>query len=268
MPIRQIIEIDEKLCNGCGDCITACAEGAIELVDGKAKLVKDIYCDGLGACLGHCPQGALQIVERESEDFDEQAVEARLAELATRSSNEPGPVPLSELAPSQMPMHGHGGGCPGSRTMSFQESPGLSAPGQAEGDAPQISALRQWPVQLHLVPPTAPFFDGADVLLAADCVAYAVAGFHQRFLRDHALAIACPKLDSHQEIYLEKLVSMIDHGGISSLTVMIMEVPCCSGLRHMAQLAAQNASREVPIRCLVVGVRGEVLSGQTFTVGT
>lgn len=256
MPVRDIIEIDEELCDGCGDCVTACAEGAIELIDGKAKLVSDVYCDGLGACLGHCPQGALTVIRRESDDFDQGAVDVRLAELGRESHASPQvPLPTMHAAPTS--------GCPGSRAAAFD------APGESEVAAgPQPSRLGHWPIQLHLVPPTAPFFQGADVLLAADCAAFAVGGFHEKFLKDHSLAIACPKLDSQQEIYLEKLVAMIDQAQIRSLTVVIMEVPCCGGLMQLAQAAAERAGREVPIRAVVVGVRGDVVvdrqvAGQT-----
>jgi NAD-dependent dihydropyrimidine dehydrogenase PreA subunit len=247
MPVRDIIEIDEDLCDGCGECISACVEGALQLIDGTAKLIRDSYCDGLAACIGHCPQGAITIIQREAEDFDEEAVAEHLAGGASFHP----PLPVAQ------PSHGSGhGGCPGSRTMTFDR------PEMAEGEGPvnQTSQLRQWPIQLHLVPPTAPFFQGADVLLAADCVAFSVGGFHQRFLHGKALAIACPKLDSQQEIYLEKLVAMIDQAGVASITVMVMEVPCCGGLVRMVQQAALRARRQVPITYRVVGVRGEILA--------
>jgi len=265
MTIRQIIEIDQTLCNGCGDCITACAEGAIELIDGKATLVKDVYCDGLGACIGHCPQGALQVIERESEAFDEVAVHSRLEQLRGHGTSPPA---SRRQGAADIPLHAEhatspaGGGCPGSRTLSFGSVRDRgSAP---ETDTERPSRLGQWPVQLHLLPPVAPFLEDADLLLAADCVAYSVGGFHERFLQGRALAIACPKLDSHQEIYLDKLTQMIDRGGIRSLTVMIMEVPCCGGLRHLALLAAERAGRSIPVHCLVVGIRGEVLRSETM----
>ncbi len=236
MPTREVIEIDEALCNGCGDCVTACAEGAIQIVDGKARLVSDVYCDGLGACLGHCPEGAIQVIRREAAAFDTQAVEHHLKRLGQA------PAPVSA--------------CPGSRAMTlpvFASAPQRSAPG-----AP--SALGHWPVQLHLVPPTAPFFTGADVLLAADCTAFALGDFHSRLLAGRALAVACPKLDSHQEVYLEKLVAMIDQARIASLTVAVMEVPCCGGLVRLAHAAAARASREIPIKVVVVGVGGTVIA--------
>jgi NAD-dependent dihydropyrimidine dehydrogenase PreA subunit len=252
MAVREVIEIDEKLCDGCGDCVTACAEGAIAIIDGKARLISDVYCDGLGACLGHCPQGALKVIEREAEAFDEGAVEDHLAKLRTEKDRTPAPPMLSVVSPQPMMA---GGGCPGSRPQMHEQA-APSSIADCEGPSSQ---LRHWPVQLHLVPPTAPFFQNQDVLLAADCVAFAVGDFHQRFLTGSSLAIACPKLDSNQEIYLQKLVAMIDEAKISSLKVMVMEVPCCGGLVRLAEEAARRAQRDVPVECLVVGTQGHIL---------
>jgi NAD-dependent dihydropyrimidine dehydrogenase PreA subunit len=250
MPVRDMIEIDEKLCDGCGDCVTACAEGAIAIVDGKAKLVSDIYCDGLGACIGHCHTGALKVIQREAEAFDEQAVEAHLARQRGAADSPPSRPAFGVVGQSPTA----GGGCPGSRAQTLQPLPaeGLPVVGPA-------SHLRHWPIQLHLVPPTAPFFEGADVLLAADCVAFAVGDFHQKYLSDHSLAIACPKLDTNQEIYLQKLVAMVDEAEISSLRVMVMEVPCCGGLVRLVEQALRQAKRSIPVECLVVGTQGHVL---------
>jgi NAD-dependent dihydropyrimidine dehydrogenase PreA subunit len=251
MALRQIIEIDEDLCDGCGDCVSACAEGAIQLIDGKARLVSDIYCDGLGACIGDCHVGAIKIIEREAGGFDEDAVAAHL--LKTGRTHVPVPVarPLSVVNS----MHtGGGGGCPGSRTQTLRPAPVAS-----KGEIPVASSqLLNWPIQLHLVPPTAPFFQGADVLLAADCVPFAVGDFHQRYLAGHSLAIACPKLDQNQEIYLDKLVAMIDTAEIGSIHVMVMEVPCCSGLVRLVDEARKQAVRDVPIRCTVIGTDGGI----------
>ena len=249
MATRDIVQIDQELCDGCGDCITACAEGAIALVDGKATLVSDVYCDGLGACLGHCPQGAISVIRREAVPFDEAAVARRLQESAPATSL----ATLTASLPS--------GGCPGSRQQSFNAT--LRSGPEQPTDAP--TALRQWPVQLHLLSPSAPFLHGSDLLLAADCIAFSVGGFHRRFLAGHSLAIACPKLDSQQEIYLEKLIGMINHGGIASLTVMVMEVPCCNGLVRLAEQAVSTASRHVPLHRRVISVRGEVLSDSPLT---
>jgi ferredoxin len=206
------------------------------VVDGKAQLVSENLCDGLGACLGHCPQGAITI----------ERVDAERDELA--AARRPGRTPAAGTTPPAF------AACPGSREASFD------APPPRGDDRSSPSALRQWPVQFHLVSPDAPYFAGADVLLAADCVAYAVGAFHRDCLAGCSLAIACPKLDAHQEIYLEKLIALIDDAGIASLAVMVMEVPCCAGLVRLVQAAAERARRRVPIRCLVVGVRGDILT--------
>ncbi|HVN74876.1 MAG TPA: 4Fe-4S binding protein [Thermoanaerobaculaceae bacterium] len=242
MAARDIVRIDEAKCDGCGVCVTACVEGAIALVDGKARLVSESACDGLGACLGHCPQGAITVERAEVAPFDRTAVGRHAGSAGRRVRSVPAPKPHAFSS------------CPGSRVMGF------SAPTAGDGarGAASPSALRQWPVQLHLVPPTAPYFRGADVLLTADCVAYAVGEFHRRWLSGRALAIACPKLDAHQEVYLEKLTSLIDDAAIASLTVMVMEVPCCGGLVRLAQAARAGARRDVALRVVVVGVEGDV----------
>jgi len=248
MTVREVVEIDEELCDGCGDCVPSCAEGAIQIVDGKARLVSDVYCDGLGACLGHCPKGAITVVRREAEDFDSAAVGHHLAGLRSN---------LCPTAGAGLPVVGAQAvsSCPGSRVVALRPPAGASV---AAGDV--TSRLRQWPIQLHLLPPTAPFLDDAELLLAADCVAYAVGGFHQAHLDGRALAIACPKLDSQQEAYVAKLAAMIDHGGIRGIEVMVMEVPCCRGLVQLAHAALAQASRTVPVRVAVVGIGGEVQS--------
>lgn len=254
MAVREVIEIDEDLCDGCGDCVTACAEGAIAIVDGKARLISDVYCDGFGACLGECPQGAISIIRRDAEAFDQEAVDRHL-------ERKEAPVPPVRAA--ALPMAGGlhaAASCPGAQARAWDAPPASSRAPVSQGP----SRLRQWPIQLHLVPPTAPFFEDAEVLLAADCVAYAVGGFHASFLDGNGLAIACPKLDSHQEIYLQKLISMIDDAKIRSLDVMVMEVPCCSGLVRLAQQATAQAQRSVPVRCRVVGVRGEIIAESTL----
>ncbi len=251
MPVREMVRIDEELCDGCGDCVPSCAEGAIQIIDGKARLVSDVLCDGLGACLGHCPQGAITVIRREADPYDEHAVAEHLAGL--------GGAPAAHSATTSLPMvaaQAPTPSCPGSRTVAW------TGPAHPSSSAPEDSpsALRQWPIQLHLLPPTAPYFAGAELLLAADCVAFAVGGFHQRFLAGRALAIACPKLDSQQEIYVEKLTTMIDTAGIQGISVMVMEVPCCSGLVRLVQEARSRASRSIPVKALVVGVRGDVVA--------
>jgi ferredoxin len=282
MAKRQIIKIDEEKCNGCGLCIPNCPEGAIQIIDEKARLISDLFCDGLGACIGHCPEGAIAIEEREAEPYDERKVMdnivkhgentivAHLKHLADHGETEflkQAQEVLKEkgidnpLARIQKEaggeMHGHGGGgCPGSKMMDFSGGD----VDKVEEDGKRSSQLRQWPVQLHLVPPQAPYFQGKDVVLAADCVAYTMADFHKDHLKGKGLAIACPKLDSEQEIYKDKLVSMIDEAKINTLTVMTMEVPCCTGLLMLAKTAAETAQRKIPIKHIKVSIKGSVLS--------
>lgn len=240
MTKRKIVKIDETLCNGCGECIPSCHEGAIQLVDGKARLVSDVYCDGLGACLGHCPQDAIVIEEREAAEFDQVKVKNHLAKE-----------------------EGSNCSCPGAAMQDFSERD--QPVGDLAGSRP--SQLRQWPIQLHLVPPNAPYFRGKDVVLAADCVAYAQGDFHRDYLREKSLAIACPKLDNNQEIYLEKLIQMIDQAKINTLTVMIMEVPCCGGLLQLARTALAQAERKVPLKVIVVGLQGNILKEEWVNSG-
>lgn len=241
---RKMVKIDEEKCNGCGLCVPSCAEGAIQIIDGKARLLADNLCDGLGACLGDCPLDAITIEERDADEFDEVAVDQHLREI--------GREPLA---------HGHNltpsapaGGCPSARAMSFAKSAVSSAAEATSASRP--SRLAQWPVQLHLVPPTAPFFQNADVLLAADCVPFAYADFQEDLLKGKALAIACPKLD-RTETYVEKLTAMITHGNIKSLTVVHMEVPCCNGLVMMAKQALANSGRDIPFATVCIGIRGD-----------
>jgi NAD-dependent dihydropyrimidine dehydrogenase PreA subunit len=252
MATRKIVKIDDEKCTGCGECVPSCAEGAIQIINGKAKLVADNLCDGLGACLGDCPMDAITIEERDADEFNEEAVETH-----RRKQETPATPPIRADVKTEAHVHVHaGGGCPGARVMHFDSSSSASSD---EPKGPQPSELRQWPVQLHLVPPTAPYFHKADVLLAADCVAFSMGDFHRTHLKGKALAIACPKLDDGQDMYLEKLTAMIDHAEINTLTVMIMEVPCCGGLFQLAKEAASRASRKIPIKRVVVGLRGEVL---------
>ena len=237
--LRKIIKIDEEKCNGCGSCVPACAEGALQIVDGKAKLIKEIYCDGLGACLGECPEDAITIEEREAEDFDEVAVEHHLHE--------------QKQAEEQLPC-----GCPGSAIQQFEcQAASTVSPVEASS---QESMLKHWPVQLTLVPPNAPFLQGADVVLAADCGPFTYANFHRDFIKDRALLVACPKLDDFQS-HQAKLNQIVRESDIKSLTAVRMEVPCCSGLVHMAQQAIIAASgKNIPFKEVVIGVRGEILN--------
>jgi len=277
MALRDIIFIDEELCDGCGECVPSCMEGALRIVDGKARVIADVLCDGMGACVGECPTGALKVIKRDAPEFDEAAVAALTGHKPAPRAGAPDAA--IRMAPAVLaPRSGHPsmGGCPGSRVQVFDEVDQISkgaprprliplqdrTPATARlAPAPSASGsrLRQWPVQLHLVPPTAPFFRDKDVLLAADCVPVAMPDFQGAFLDGRGLAIACPKLDQHLEAYVEKLTAMVDEGGIQSLTVAIMEVPCCSGLVRIAERALAAASRKVPLRLVKLGIRGDVL---------
>ena len=252
---RKIIKIDEEKCTGCGLCVPGCAEQAIQIIDGKARLVSDVFCDGLGACLGECPEGALAIEEREADAFDEKQVHEALARREKKeasASREPSsPQSLHVMASS-------GGGCPGSAHTVFEKK-SIPATGRAE-TGPQPSELTHWPIQLHLINPAADFFRGRDVVLAADCVAFSIGDFHQRFLKGKSLIIACPKLDSGQEEYIEKIRRLADEAKINTLTVIIMQVPCCRGLMQIAQAGLQKASRKVPLKAVVASIKGDILT--------
>jgi len=247
---RKIIEIDEELCNGCGNCVVACAEGALEIIDGKAKVVNDVFCDGLGACIGECPEGALKIIEREAPEYNEKAVEKYLENLELNKENEQNAI----KEPGNVPC-----GCSGSHTMIFNTCD--------EGEDQVIegsikSQLRQWPIQIHLISPIAPYFQGADVLISADCVAYSLGGFHPQYLKGKTLSIACPKLDQGQDSYINKITSLVDDAKINTLTIMTMEVACCSGLVHLAKEGIARAKRKVPIKSIVVSLQGKILQEQ------
>jgi len=244
--IRQIVKIDENTCNGCGLCVPACAEGAISIVDGKARLAADNLCDGLGACLGECPQGAILIIEREADAFDEAAVEKHLKDAQPSGAHST--TDRSGQEPAQ-------GGCPGSRVQSFAPRAVVDALGEPGEREP--SRLAQWPVQLHLVPTNAPYFQGADLLIAADCVPFAYAGFHKDFLAGKAVVVGCPKLDDNR-YYLEKLTELFRTADIRSVTVVRMEVPCCSGIVMAARQALSASGKEIPFSEVTVGINGEI----------
>ncbi len=229
MPVRDIIEIDEEKCNGCGECIPNCAEGSLQIVDGKARLVRDDLCDGLGACLGHCPQGALRIIKREAPDFDEEVVEEHLAQL---------------------------GQCSGGCSPVVVDATGHSGIAEKIDASAVPSALRQWPIALRLVPVKAPYFQNADLLVTADCVPFAYGNFHQEFLRDKVMVFGCPKFDDARG-YLDKLAEIIKVNTIKSITLAIMEVPCCSGLQRIVELALKASGKSIPLHCTVITVRGE-----------
>jgi len=243
---RQIIKIDEGLCNGCGQCVPACAEGALEVRDGKVRVVAELLCDGLGACLGECPEGALVVEEREAAEFDEAAVEQRLREI--------GRLPEAAAAPMST------GGCPGSLARSLERTAVAGAAGAAVGVAAEAdrsgeSLLEHWPVQLTLVNPMAPFLRGSDLLISADCVPVAYRRFHEDFLTDRRVVVACPKLDDARA-HMEKLVDLFQASRPRSVTVVRMEVPCCYGLMALTEQAAQLAGLKVPVEEVVITVSG------------
>jgi NAD-dependent dihydropyrimidine dehydrogenase PreA subunit len=246
--IRKIIHIDEELCNGCGDCVPSCAEGALEIVDGKARVIADFYCDGLGACLGECPTGALTIAERTADEFDEHAVEKLLTETKKEERSARTVLPMAS------------GGCPSSRMM---QSFGPTAAGAGSGfsaatGAPAESALSHWPVQIMLVPPTAPFLKGADLLVLADCVPVAFPTLHRDFLKGKAVMMGCPKFDN-TEAYIEKFAQIARHSGIRSITTVVMEVPCCAALPVIVQRGLKLAGATIPMEEVVISVRGKIL---------
>jgi len=302
---RTIVKIEEDKCTGCGQCIPNCHEGALQIIDSKARLISDLFCDGLGACIGHCSEGAITLEEREAAPYDERKVMETIVKqgrntilahlLHLKEHNETGFLnqaiayikennidmspegdtsksksfntafdSLKEAQASQKPADsGCGGGCPGSRTIDFNIDPKkVEAAALASAITPNAetpSELRQWPVQLHLVNPSASYFRNADVVLAADCVAFSMGNFHSHFLKRKSLAIACPKLDTNKDVYVDKLAAMISETKINTLTVVMMEVPCCGGLMGMAQIALQRSERKIPLKQVIISVQGEII---------
>lgn len=275
--LREIVKIDEEKCDGCGECVPSCHEGALQIIDGKARLISDLFCDGLGACLGHCPQDAITIEKREADPYDERKVMkviigggknvivAHLKHLKDHNEmnyynqaidflNENGiENPLNGKEQEEIPQQQFCG-CPGSKEMTIESN-------ELEDDetGKRQSHLKQWPIQLHLVSPFAQYYQNSDLLLTADCVGFAYADFHKDFLNGKSIAIACPKLDTNKQVYLEKLIAMINDANIQSITVLIMQVPCCGGLLQLAQTAAGSAEKKIPINAVVIGVNGEIL---------
>jgi len=263
--VRKIVQIDEAKCDGCGECISSCAEGAIALVGGKARLVSDVYCDGLGACLSDCPQGAITVIEREAGGFDEAAVAQHLTRLGRPlpAAHGHAPAAAQPVQPAAPRGHAHaGGGCPGSAARELPRL-GLAVvkdgPGPALPAAPRQggSTLSHWPVQLTLVPPQAPWLAGAHLLVAADCVPFAYAAFHADFLAGKKLVVGCPKLDDNQA-YAAKLAQLCERNDLASITVVRMEVPCCGGIAWAAREGLARSGKQVPLRDVVIGVDGGV----------
>ncbi|OPY86227.1 MAG: ferredoxin [Smithella sp. PtaU1.Bin162] len=265
---RKIIKIDEEKCTGCGLCIPNCHEQAIKIINGKARLINDVYCDGLGACLGECPEGALLLEEREAEPFDEKKVLENLVQKETTAMEDY----LKKLAASgNTELHkGYGdflrllkgedaeNGCTGVMPITFEKKVAGRTSSQEENT--RQSELAHWPIQLHLINPSADFLCGADVVLTADCVAYARADFHNRFLKGKSLAIACPKLDRDIDVYVEKIRSLVDETKANTLTIIMMQVPCCRELLQISRSALTKAKRKIPVQTVIIGTQGEVLS--------
>jgi Fe-S-cluster-containing hydrogenase component 2 len=249
---RKIITINEYLCDGCGNCVSACSEGALQIVDGKAKLVKEDFCDGFGDCIGECPTGALKIEEKDSRPFDIKATKDYLLKIKGKEAvwkMEEAQKKHESKEQKTMPC-----GCPGSmvQTLSREKTALIPATQKTE------SQLSNWPVQITLLPLKAPYYKNADLLVAADCCAYAYGGFHQNFIKGHALAIGCPKLDN-ANAYKEKLASILSENHIQSVTVTYMEVPCCTGLVKLVEDAVRESRKDIPLKRIKIGIKGEVL---------
>jgi NAD-dependent dihydropyrimidine dehydrogenase PreA subunit len=287
---RDIIKIDDDKCNGCGLCVPNCHEGALQIIDGKVRLVSDLMCDGLGACIGHCPEGAITIESREAEPYDEvqvmeimvtkgfNTVVAHLRHLREHNETVFVKQGMAYLIANESKLNfmvndvknavhqqnnpneeaGCNGGCPGSKTVVFDPAEFRMAEPQKNGSIQ--SNLRQWPLQLHLINPGASHFVSSDLLVAADCSAFAMGDFHQNWLKNKTLVIACPKLDQGKEIYLQKLITLIDQAKVNTITVIIMEVPCCGGLLQLVEIASSRAGRKVPVKAITVSIKGEILS--------
>lgn len=273
---RKIVKIDEDLCNGCGLCIPNCQEGALQIIDGKARLISDLFCDGLGACLGHCPEDAITIEEREAEPYSEwkvmktiseqgeNTIKAHLSHLKDHGEMQYYNEAIEFLKENNIIINLENKntmekkspcGCPGAQEIDLREEKNDNAP--FDGKVP--SQLKQWPIQMHLISPNASYFKNADVLIAADCTAFAMGGFHNDLMKGKAIAIACPKLDSEMEIYVEKITAMIDQAMVNTVTVAIMQVPCCGGLLRIVQEGAGKAKRKVPIKLIVLDLQGNII---------
>jgi NAD-dependent dihydropyrimidine dehydrogenase PreA subunit len=284
---REIVKINEELCDGCGECVPNCHEGALQIIDGKARLISELMCDGLGACLGHCPQNAITIEIREAEEYNEEIVIAQmiksgkatvfahlkhlqehnelefLKQALTYIKENRNEMPfavhevhelLHSKNESKKANHNAPIGCPGSAATSFQAADLIIHSNSAETP----SALTQWPVQLHLINPAAGYFQGADLLVAADCVAFAYGNFHQTFLKGKKIIVACPKLDHGKDIYINKLVRLIDEAKVNTITIVVMEVPCCGGLVELVKTALSQSNRMVSVTITIIGIEGKI----------
>ena len=276
MAERKIIKIDQDKCNGCGECIPNCPEGAIQIIDNKARLISDLFCDGLGACIGHCPQGAITIEEREAEKYDERRVMENIVKQGKntiiahlkhlKEHKEEGYLSEAmkflkerciEVSLEADKAHGHGHvGCPGAKVAEFKKKD--SAAAHAHGAETQESQLGQWPIQLKLVPAFAPFLDNADILIAADCVPFAYADFHQDLLKGKVLLVGCPKFDDI-ELYTQKIAQILEYNNVKSITYAHMEVPCCFGLMPVIQQAISGLGKKVIFYDVVIGIKGDRL---------
>ncbi len=245
---RKIVSIDENRCNGCGLCVSACHEGAIQLVDGKARLVSDSYCDGLGDCLPACPVNAIRIVEREAADYDEAAVAARMAAAKGQVHAAPSPAAIQPPLPC---------GCPGQMAKSIARKPAAEAPAPDAPAAAPVAQLANWPVQIKLVNPRAPYLQNAALLIAADCTAFAYPDIHRRFMRNKVTLIGCPKLDEGD--YAEKLAAILQANEIKSVTVLRMEVPCCAGIANATMRALQASGKMIPWQVVTISTEGGIL---------
>lgn len=289
--IREIVKIDEELCNGCGECVPNCHEGALQIIDGKARLVSELMCDGLGACIGHCPEGAITIEKREADAYDEVAtishmiksgkntVFAHLKHLQDhnetaylnealsfiKANKDALPFEISDVHELLHSTESESntvsgtcstGSCPGAASQEFKAG-GFTL---ATPETSVPSALSHWPVQMHLINPAASYFHGADLLVAADCAGFTYGNFHNDFIKNRKVIIACPKLDHGTDSYIQKLVQLIDHSKVNTITLVIMEVPCCSGLSRMVQMATEMAKRKVPVKEIMISIKGEILS--------
>lgn len=272
--LRKIVKINEDKCDGCGDCIPNCHEGALQIIDGKARLISDLFCDGLGACLGFCHAGAISIEEREAEPYDEKKVmeyivkggpnviKAHLEHLIDHNETLFYNQAIDFLNSTGIPIPPHKKGkredsapcCTSGIEISPEQPETLSESGQRQ------SHLTHWPIQLHLISPMASQYRNSDLLIAADCVGFSYPDFHKDFLKGKSLVIACPKLDSNKEVYLSKLISLVDDAEIKSISVLIMQVPCCGGIVKLAQQALNFTKREVPLFMTMIGIQGEILA--------